>query len=369
MPLCGIVGMPLSGKTTIFKLLSTADIKHQATTESKDKLQPNKAVVHIKDKRLEVLAKTFNSQKITYPVIELVDLIGLSKGASKGEGFGNKFLQFIRDSDAIIHVIRAFNDTHIPHPEGSIDVLRDWEIIELELILADIQSAQNRIERLKSKKKLTEEEKEEIPIMERCLDILEKEMPLREYPFTQEEKKKIKGFNFLTFKPEIVIINSDPEHLTPDSIPNYNSLIKKLNERNIKHIVTAAKLELELHELNDEEQQIFRQEYNLPDENIVDKIIKTTYDTLNLISFLTANEKEAKAWTIKKGTTAYEAAGCIHSDIQKGFVKALVVSFNDFVSCNCLISECREKGLLKAEGKDYIIKDGDIIEFRFNKTR
>ena len=359
----GIVGLPNVGKSTMFNAITNAGA--ECANYPFCTIEPNVGVVPVPDERLEVLTKMFNAKKTTPAVIEFVDIAGLVKGASKGEGLGNKFLSHIREVDSIVEVVRCFEDSNIVHVDGKIDPIRDIETINLELIFADMETIDKRLEKAKKMLKSDKKYQEEIDILNKIKTNLEDGKPARTLDLSNEEKDIIKDMFLLTMKPMMYIANISEDQIT--EIRN-NENVKKVEEyakkENSKVIPLCVKIEEELTLLDDNDKKEMLHELGL-EESGLDKLIKTSYDLLGLMSFLTAGEPEVRAWTIKKGTKAPEAAGKIHSDIQRGFIKAEVITYDELIKCGSMQS-AKEKGLVRSEGKDYIMKDGDIVLFKFN---
>lgn len=314
---------------------------------------------------MEVLTKIYNPQKTTYATVEFVDIAGLVKGASQGEGLGNKFLSHIREVDSIVEVVRCFEDSNIVHVEGSINPLRDIETINLELILADIETINKRLEKAKKMLKADKKYQFEIETLEKVKKVLEEGKSARTIEFTEEEKPIIDDTYLLTNKPILYIANVSEDMLENAENLEYVKQVKEYaNLEKAQVIPLCVKIEEELSSLEGQDKKEMLEALEL-EESGLDKVIKASYDLLGLMSFLTAGEPEVRAWTIKKGTKAPIAAGKIHSDIQRGFIRAEIVSFNDLVNCGS-INIAKEKGLMRSEGKDYIMQDGDIVLFRFN---
>ena len=358
---CGIVGLPLCGKSTVFNVITRAgaEVKPYAS----GKTEPNRALVSVPDPRFDKLVEIFEPKKATPATVEFVDLAGLSRDASKGAGLGNSFLSFVSESDALLHVVRLFGNPDVPHPENTIDPLRDWQIVELELIYRDLGVIENRLSRLSGKKKNTPEESGEIDLLKKLQDHLMEERPLREYTLTGEQKKNLAGFAFLTLKPELVVLNMDEGQMA--SAPQTTPLEAALKEKGLGSVRLFGALEMDLAQLNPEEQAEFMKDLSI-EELGRDRLIHEAYRLLGLISFFTIGKDEVRAWTLHDGDNALDAAGAIHSDLARGFIRAQVVAYGDFTASGATLAACREKGVLRLEGKEYPIKDGDMIEIRFN---
>ena len=359
----GIVGLPNVGKSTLFNSITKAGA--ECANYPFCTIEPNVGVVAVPDQRLNVLAKIYNSKKITPAVIEFVDIAGLVKGASKGEGLGNKFLSHIREVDSIAHVVRCFEDQNIVHVDGNINPIRDAETINLELIFADLETIEKRLDRATKMLKADKKIQIEIDLLLKIKGALEKGIPARSLRYNKDENVLLKDLLLLTNKPIIYIANVSEEQLNDLENNKYvNDFREYVQKENAEIIPLCVKIEEELSSLDEKDKKEMLQALGI-EESGLDILIKKSYDLLGLMSFLTAGEPEVRAWTIKKGTKAPEAAGKIHSDIQRGFIKAETISYNDFIKVGSM-SEAREKGLVRQEGKEYIMQEGDIVLFKFN---
>jgi len=361
----GMVGLPNVGKSTLFNAITKAGA--ESANYPFCTIEPNVGVVSVPDKRLDVLEKMYSTKKKVYTAIEFYDIAGLVKGASKGEGLGNKFLSHIREVEAIVHVVRCFDDGNVVHVEGSIDPIRDIETINLELIFSDLEILERRMEKtLKLVRSGDKNAKFEYEIMERLKQQLEAGKPVRTLESTEEENDFIKSLFLITSKQVVYACNISEEDVMESNVDN--EYVKKVKEyagtENSEVMVVSAKIEEELSGLEDDEKAEMLSEYGL-DESGLDKLIQTSYKLLGLMSYLTAGVQEVRAWTIKIGTKAPEAAGKIHSDIEKGFIRAEVVGYDDLVECGSEAA-AKEKGRFRLEGKEYIMQDGDVVNFRFN---
>jgi len=360
----GIIGLPNVGKTSMFNALTNSQI--EIVDYPFATITPNISVVEVADKRVDDIVKIFKPKKTVYATFELCDISGLAKGASKGEGLGNQFLAYIREVDAILHIVRCFEDENISHVEQGIDPLRDIEIIKLELILADLQTVENRINKVERKAKSNEKE----ALVEfNCLNKIKGHLLQNQMVFSMELSKEeiniIKNFSLLTLKPVIYIANMSEEEIVDyQNNEKFQQIYKLAEKENNKALAICAKLEAELVAFDKDSKTEFMKDLGI-DLSSIDQVTKVTYDTLGLCTFFTVGEPEVKAWTFKKGMKAPECAGVIHSDFERGFIKAECYTFTDLINYG---SEAgiKEKGLFRIEGKEYLVKDGDILHFRFN---
>ncbi len=362
----GIVGLPNVGKSTLFNSLTKAGA--ESANYPFCTIDPNVGVVTVPDERLDVLGEMYHTKKIIPAAIEFVDIAGLVKGASKGEGLGNQFLANIREVDAIVHVVRCFEDGNIVHVDGSIDPLRDIETINLELIFSDLEILDRRIAKTTKVARNDKAAAKELELLQKIKEHLEEGKLAKTFSGIEDEEEQewLSGYNLLTYKPVIYAANVAEDDLADDGVSNsgVQAVREYAKEEQSEVFVVCAQIEQEIAELEDDEKKMFLEDLGLSESGL-EKLIKASYRLLGLISYLTAGEPEVRAWTITDGTKAPQAAGKIHSDFERGFIRVEVVSYNDLMACKSH-SAAKEKGLVRLEGKDYVVKDGDIMLFRFN---
>ncbi len=359
----GIVGLPNVGKSTLFNAITKAGA--EAANYPFCTIEPNVGVVAVPDERVTTLSNVYHSKKTIYTTIEFCDIAGLVKGASKGEGLGNKFLGHIREVDAIVHVVRCFDDSNVVHVDGRIDPISDIETINTELIISDMEVLDRRIQKTMKQLKADKSAQAELDLLNRINDFIADGKPARNMDLDDEEKDFVKSLDLLSYKPVIYAANISEDDIAGEA----NDYVKKVQEyaasEGSELVIICAKIEAELSELDDEEKAMFLEELGLSESGL-DKLIKSSYSLLDLISFITTGEDETRAWTIKRGTLAPKAAGRIHTDFEKGFIRAETIAYDKLMECDGKLSAAKEKGWLRSEGKDYEVKDGDICHFLFN---
>jgi hypothetical protein len=360
----GIVGLPNVGKSTLFNAITQAGA--EAANYPFCTIDPNVGVVEVPDERLVHLQEMFQSRRVVPTAFQFVDIAGLVKGASKGEGLGNQFLAHIREVDAIAHVVRCFEDSDITHVAGRIDPLDDIRTINMELILADLETVERRIERTRRQAKSGEKKfQQELVVLERLKQALEEERPARQVDLSNEERLLVRDLHLLTMKPVLYVANvSEEEVARPFDNPHVQKVMEFAAAEGAEVVPISARVEAEIAELPAEERGEFLRELGLEAAGL-ERLIRQAYRLLGLITFLTAGEQEVRAWTIRQGTKAPQAAGVIHSDFERGFIRAEVVAYDDLMAAGSMAA-AREKGLIRLEGKDYVVQDGDVIYFRFN---
>ncbi|MDD2269552.1 MAG: redox-regulated ATPase YchF [Eubacteriales bacterium] len=360
----GIVGLPNVGKSTLFNALTRAGAA--AANFPFCTIEPNIGIVPVRDKRLDELAKLYNPEKYTPATIEFVDIAGLVKGASQGEGLGNKFLSHIREVDAIVHVVRCFENDDIIHVDNGVDPVRDVEVIDMELVLSDIEVLQRRLDRLQKQLKGDKTVAEEAELVEFLLKALDDGTPARSLKLDEKQREILKGIGLLSAKPVIYAANVSEASLTEgrEKEPLFQALKQRADAEGAGIIAVCAELEAQISQLDESEQMMFLEEMGLTESGL-EKLVTASYKLLGLISYLTAGPKEVRAWTIEKGTKAPQAAGKIHSDFERGFIRAEVVSFDDLIAKGSTTAAAAA-GLIRSEGKEYVIRDGDVVLFRFN---
>ncbi|MFZ2323461.1 MAG: redox-regulated ATPase YchF [Ignavibacteriaceae bacterium] len=355
----GIVGLPFTGKSTLFQTITKTLLDPNELTKS----ETHQAMIKVPDTRLDKLTEMFNPKKKVNATIDVVDVVGLQKGDSGSTQFTGNFLAKVKTNDALVQVVRLFDNPAVPHPDGSINMMRDVNSFETEFILSDLAIVEKRIDSIKKQILKTQDEKlkRELPVLEKCNELLQNETPLRDHDFSKEDLMVLKTYQLLSIKPMLIALNFDESQVN-DTEKYLNELVKNILGHNTKALSFFGQIEKEMSDLSEEDAKVFMQDYGIK-ESALDKLIREAYDLLGLQSFLTAGEDECRAWTIKKGMTAQEAAGEIHTDFYKKFIRAEVVSYDDFIETGSF-AKAKELGKWRLEGKEYIVKDGDIISVR-----
>lgn len=358
----GIVGLPMVGKTTFFNLVTGSDLETSNYLTGKTEI--NMAMARVPDPRIDFLSRLYNPGKTTYAQIQFSDVPGLVRGSSEGKGVGNRFLDGIRNADLLVHVVRAFDNPDVPHVDGAVDPVRDLETVNLELLLADMDLVEKRIRRIEEGKKIKKEQADELAVLRKCLAALENEVTVHGADLTADERALLVNYSFLTDKPVILVVNVDEDQLRAGDYPGRDRMHDFAADRGIKLLEVSGQIEMEISRLPDEDRQVFMEDLGLAESGI-DRLARAAYDTLGLISFFTVGEDEVKAWTIPAGLDARSAAGKIHSDLERGFIRAEVVAYDDLAKAGNM-TRAKEMGLTRLEGKEYLVKDGDIMNIRFN---
>lgn len=359
---CGLIGLPMVGKTTIFNLLTGAGAETSKFLTGKT--ETNIGTARIPDGRVDYLSDLYHPRKTTHAQIQFSDVPGLVRGSSQGKGVGNQFLNAIRNVDMLAHVVRSFSNPEVPHVDDAINPLRDLETVNMELLFADMEIIEKRIERIKAGKKIKKENIIELEVLGKCLQALESEVSINRLDLTPEEKFALRNYSFLTEKPLLLVINTDEQQFKTKTYPGKKELESYASERGLPILEISGKIEMEVSQLPDEDRELFLSDLGVAQSGI-DRLARAAYDYLGLISFFTVGDDEVKAWTILKGTEAKRAAGRIHSDIERGFIKAEVVKYHDLKQMGSM-AKVKEKGMFRLEGKEYVVVDGDVINFRFN---
>lgn len=359
----GLIGLPQTGKTTFFNLLTGTG--KDTGSSSYAKTGATEGSAKIPDERIDFLTEIYKPKKVTYAALDVIDINGITpENSGSKSSSAYYFLEKARQADALVHVVRAFRDDSVPHIDGSIDPLRDIQTVNIELLFADLAIIENRIQRIETGKKVTKENQQELIVLKKCRECLESEKLINSLELSDEEKVYLRTFNFLTERPLVILVNLDDEQFTKGSYEKKEELLQYADSGKLPVIEVCAKTELEISELDEDDKNLFMEDLGIKETGI-SRLATAVYDYLQLISFLTVGEDEVRAWTIKKGTQAKAAGGKIHSDIERGFIRAEVVKYKDFKSLGSM-QKIKEKGLFRLEGKEAIIEDGDIINFRFN---
>lgn len=359
---CGIVGLPTVGKTTLFNLLTGAHVEKSQFFSGKT--EANIGIAKVPDRRIDFLSKLYRPKKTTYAQMEVIDVPGLVRGASQGQGVGNAFLDGVRQVDALVQVVRAFQNPDVMHVEDSVDPVRDMETVNFELLMADLDFVDKRITRIQQGKKVTPEQTKELAVLQKCLAHLEQELPFSGLELSAEERLVLQNYTFLTDKPMIVVVNLDEAQFSLLDYPGREALQQAAAAKGLPLVELCVQIEEELSQLPAEDREAFFAELNI-EEPALDRVMRVAYETLGLISFFTVGEDEVRAWTIEQKTSAKRAAGKIHSDLERGFIRAETMKYADLVALGSLV-KVREAGKFALEGKDYVVQDGDILNIRFN---
>ncbi|MCL6478670.1 MAG: redox-regulated ATPase YchF [Peptococcaceae bacterium] len=358
----GLIGLPMVGKTTIFNLVTNAGAETSRFLSGKADTNVNMATVP--DSRVDFLSRLYKPRRTVYAQVQFSDVPGLVRGASQGKGVGNAFLDGIRQADLLVHVVRAFDNPGVPHVDGSVDPLRDIQTVDLELLFADMEFVEKRIRRIEGGKKIKKENLDELAVMKKLMVQLENEIPMKKVDLDAKDREILKDYSFFTDKPVILVVNTGEDQSRKGDYPGRKDLLKLAEEKETRLIEVCGLMEMEISQLPPEDREPFMADLGIGELG-VERLSRAVYDTLGLISFFTVGEDEVKAWTIGRGTNAKKAAGKIHSDIERGFIRAEVVKYEDLKELGTM-AKVKEKGLAGLEGKDYIVQDGDIINFRFN---
>lgn len=359
---CGIIGLPMVGKTTIFNLVTAAGVETSKFLSGKSETNVGNALVP--DRRIDFLSRLYKPRKTTYAQIQFSDAPGLVRGASQGKGVGNKFLDAIRNVELLVHIVRVFNDPGVLHVDDTVDPLRDVETINVELLLADIDLVEKRIQRIQAGKKITKENEAELAVLHKCLHALENEVPVNQLDLTPGERELLVNYSFFTDKPLFLVANTGEEQFRSGTYPGRERLHQLAAEKGFQLLEICGLVEMEIQQLPLEDRQLFMEDLGLKESGI-GRLTRAAYDTLGLISFFTVGDDEVKAWTVNWGLDARRAAGKIHSDLERGFIRAEVVKYEDLEALGNM-TRVKERGLARLEGKDYIVQDGDIMNIRFN---